>query len=166
MERLGRLPEAMRNRVRIREPKVRPQDEARLADIARLRALTDRVTELHTRVRFLEDEALQGLYAEAGEETFSAEEMRAALTPLQQTWEEVLLTFYCRDFPNPDRITLVLFSEEKDWLFELTQAYLGIAAERQFRVDVMAYRVPARPASGRCRTRRGPGRGAAPSLLA
>src|SRR5262249_25947373 len=123
---LSQAPEAVRNRVQPNEPRVRAVDQDRFAQLARLRQLAAQLHDLDVRVCLLEDEALQALYAGAGTETFSPADLVAALEPLRQEWHDLLLTLYCRDFPNPDAVTLLLFSEDHAWLRELTAGYLGV----------------------------------------
>ncbi len=55
-----------------------------------------------------------------------------------------MLTFYCRQFIQPDAITLVLFGEEQDWLLELAAAYGEVVhRDAEARIDLVVYRVPA-----------------------
>ncbi len=92
-------------------PRSRGPDQEKLA---RSRLLAGRVSDLASRSSLLEDEALQALYSGSDAEVFAPAELTAAAGPLRQDWHDLLLTFYRRDFPTPDAITLALFGEDRD----------------------------------------------------
>jgi ATP-dependent Clp protease ATP-binding subunit ClpA len=138
----GASSEARRQRLLANAPHMSPADQQRLARMARLGEMAGRLRDLATGSCGLEDEALQALYAGFGADVFAPGDLTAVVEPLRQNWHDLLLTFYCRGFPHPDRLTLALFSEERDWLFELAAAYVGVARHTQTHVELLAYCPP------------------------
>ncbi|HEY1860137.1 MAG TPA: AAA family ATPase, partial [Gemmataceae bacterium] len=117
------------------------QSVAQQTRLARLGEVADRLHALAVKSNALEDDALQSLYAAAGAAMFAPGDLAIAMEPLRKELDELLMTFYCRQFTASDRITLALFSEEPEWLVELAGAYLGIFRQLLHRVEMVAYRV-------------------------
>jgi ATP-dependent Clp protease ATP-binding subunit ClpA len=140
--------EARRQRLLANAPRMSAADQQRMTRLARLGEIAGRLRDLATRSCGLEDEALQALYAGFGADVFALGDLTAAVEPLRQDWYDLLLTFYCRQFPDPDRLTLALFSEERDCLIELAAAYAGVARQQRLRIELLAFRLPAGPRSG------------------
>jgi ATP-dependent Clp protease ATP-binding subunit ClpC len=138
--RLAQAPEAQR-RFQEQEGRVR-RDQARVARLARLREIAKRLGNLQDQIYSVEAEALHALYADAGEATFAREEVVEALRPLRQEWHQLLLTFYRRQFREPDRMTLALFSEDPVWLKGLASAYRGVAQALGIKIELVAYHLP------------------------
>jgi ATP-dependent Clp protease ATP-binding subunit ClpA len=149
LARAAGAPAEVLQRLAAATPRVRPGDQQRLAQLARLREIAGRVRDLVDRSCLLEDEALQALYAGPGAEAFSADDLHAAAEPLAELATGLLLTFYCRQFPAPDTLTLALFSEETAWLVELTAAYLEVAREQKLDIRMAAYRPLSAPRAAR-----------------
>jgi ATP-dependent Clp protease ATP-binding subunit ClpA len=147
MARAANAPEALRRRLQEGAPKVRPSDQARMSRLAELRPTAQRLQELARDVAVLEDEALLALYSSSGGETFTPEDLSAAVQPLRQVWDDLLVVFYCRDFTAADHQTLALFSEDHSWLMDLARGYAGLADMLKMTTEVLAYRLPGnRPA--------------------
>jgi ATP-dependent Clp protease ATP-binding subunit ClpA len=143
MARLAMAPEEVRQRLEPRAPRVGPDDRERMARLARLREIGDRVGDLIRGSAALEDEALLALYASAGAEAFAPADLEAAARSLRESWDDLVLTLYCRQFPASDRVTLALFSQDRAWLAELTAAYVGAARQFGLHFDLLAYFLPA-----------------------
>jgi ATP-dependent Clp protease ATP-binding subunit ClpA len=135
--------EEVRQRGEARAPRIGPADRERMATLARLRGIADRLRDLVSGSAALEDEALLALYASAGAEAFAPADLEAAARPLRQLWDELVLTLYCRQFPASNRVTLALFSEDRAWLAELAAAYVGAARQLGLVFNVLAYFLPA-----------------------
>jgi hypothetical protein len=109
-----------------------------MASLTRLRRAADRLHDLKTASAELEDRTLLALHGVAP----MAEAEGKSVEALRATWEELLLTLYCREFPEPNWITLALFSEEPGWLFELAAAYVGAARSMGLTIELAAYVLP------------------------
>jgi ATP-dependent Clp protease ATP-binding subunit ClpC len=145
MAQLAKAPDTVKNAIRKEQPRTTAADQERQARIARLRQLDDRLCRLLQRLFALEDEALQALYAAPGSAVSAPPDLGAVYPALQKEWTDLLLTFYCRDFAMPDRMLLVLFSEEPEALLELATAYLRVCQQPGGpRVSALAYCLPPR----------------------
>jgi MoxR-like ATPase len=120
-----------------RQGRKSPEQLQRLARIGRLRRITEPLEALGARGYALEDEALLGFHS--GRPVHEAR-LRTEVHELRQQWREVLLSLYCLYFPNPDQITLAVWSEHPGHLFALARAYYGIVTESGGRADVWQYR--------------------------
>ncbi|HMC89809.1 MAG TPA: hypothetical protein VKI17_09680, partial [Gemmataceae bacterium] len=138
--------DAEAQRLQEQAARLRGADQVRMTRLARLREVAGRLGNLAEQIYFVETEALQALYGDAGEVSFAPEDSLQAVAPLRQEWQEMLLTFYRRQFPEPDRVTLALFSEDPAWLKELASAYLAVARARGTHIELVAYRLPSAPA--------------------
>jgi ATP-dependent Clp protease ATP-binding subunit ClpA len=137
--RLAHAPEEVRRRLGP-GPKMRPADQERMADLARLRQTAERFRDLESASAALEDRALLALHGDGAAP--SPEPGAPSAAALRASWEELLLSLYCREFPEPDRVTLALFGEEPGWLVELAGAYVGAAQSMGIAVEMAAYLLP------------------------
>jgi hypothetical protein len=142
MAKLANAPEKIRRRFTPRQPRVGAAEQRRMTELARLRAIAARFDELAEGTHVIEEEALQALYAGAGVVTVPPETLLAEVEPLRQKWYDLLLTLYCRDFANPDAVTLALFAEERPALWLLAMLYCDIADARNYRVELWVYELP------------------------
>ncbi len=147
MARLADAPAEVRQRALARAPTMTAADQERMTRLARLKQVADRLNDLATRGALLEDEALQALYADVGAETLPAELFATTLQPLEAVWQELLVVFYSRQFPTPDRITLALFGEDRSIVFDLAAAYTEVAAKNGLQSEWLLYSLigPAKP---------------------
>jgi ATP-dependent Clp protease ATP-binding subunit ClpA len=142
MAKLANAPEEVRRRLMPRQPRVTAADQRRMAELSRLRAIATRYDELTEGSHVIEEEALQALYARVGVPTVPPETLLAEVEPLRRKWYDLLLTLYCRDFANPDAVTLALFAEERPALWMLAMLYCDIADARDYRAELWAYELP------------------------
>ena len=140
MARLSGAPEDVRRRAAERAPRVRPGDQERMARLAALRRTAERVRDLVSGSAAREDRLLLALYAER--EAARPEEATVSAASLESAWDELLLTLYCREFAQPNGLTLALFAEDPHWLTELAGAYVGSASGMGLGVTMVAYRLP------------------------
>jgi ATP-dependent Clp protease ATP-binding subunit ClpA len=141
--RLADAPEEVRRRKLGEPPRVRPADEARMRRLAELRGVADRLRERADGSAALEDEALLALEADAGAEAFTPADLLPTADSLEKDFYDLLLAFYSRRFPDPDALTLALFSEQPDCLLELLTAYAAAAAGwPDARLTAAAYVLP------------------------
>jgi ATP-dependent Clp protease ATP-binding subunit ClpA len=114
----------------------RPADVYSLARLPELRRLADALKSLTAGLVGLEDEALLTLYGKIASDPalFGPE-----LEVLRQQWDELLLALYCLRFQNSAIVTLAVYSEDRDSLWDLTRAYAQVAQEAGGRVDVYTY---------------------------
>jgi ATP-dependent Clp protease ATP-binding subunit ClpA len=142
--RLGRLAKRMRRRSRHSKT-----DVSVLTRLAELRRLDADLRTLFGRANALEDEAVLALY---GRGAFDGELFLSEWQDLDARWAELLLTLYCRQFEKANAVTLAVFGEDPEALFDLARAYQLVAEGRSCRVKAVAllpYRasteVPASP---------------------
>jgi ATP-dependent Clp protease ATP-binding subunit ClpA len=143
LARLAEAPEAVRRQAQARQMRVDAAEQACLARIGRLKLLTDRVQNLGDDAAELEEQALETLYARAGE-GLSTADLEAALKPLLAAVDELLLVLYCREFEMPGAAFLAVFSEQRDHLVALAWAYRDVAQRRGLGVTETAYLLPSR----------------------
>jgi hypothetical protein len=96
--------------------------------IARLRETPDRVHDLSTGAVALEDEILTRLHGQLNATAFLAPDFTTRLRSRVDQLYELVLHFFCRDFTPSDRATLILLSSDHEWLRELAEGYVGVAA--------------------------------------
>lgn len=143
MARLAKAPEEARRRNAAAAPAHGEAEERREAVLARLRELVERVHKLSANARALEEVALHALYAGPGQPSLPPADLLEAAEPVRRGSDDFLATLYCRQFPAPDRVTLVLFGEDPMTLLDLAEGYWGIAqATPGHSCKVLAYRLP------------------------
>src|SRR5262249_55173538 len=87
----------------------------------------------------LEDQALLGLYGQGPLDEPRLEEERASS---RRRWTDVLLALYLLPFDQPDDVTVAVFSEQSDVLFELTHAYYTLAGQQGGRAELWQFLPP------------------------
>ena len=109
-----------RQKRRAGRPPRSPEEVEELTKLARLDRIAQSLADLHKDACRLEDEVLLHLYAQVplDPELFDLE-----LRTAGDKWFEVLLEVYFLRFPQPDALTLVVYSEEPQRMFELAGAY-------------------------------------------
>ena len=125
--RLGRQTKRMRRRSKT--------DVSVLTRLAELRRLDADLRTLFGRANALEEEAVLALY---GRGTFDGELFASEWQDLDARWAELLLTLYCRQFEKANTITLAVFGEDPEALFDLARAYQLVAEGRSCRVKAVA----------------------------
>jgi hypothetical protein len=91
----------------------------------------------------LEDRVLKELHQ--AEQRLDAGPARMEAARLRQEWFDLLFTLYCRQAPQPDRLTLALFSETPSLLCGLADAYRLVAARHQLHIRAIRFTLPASP---------------------
>jgi DNA polymerase III delta prime subunit len=119
------------------------EQEAQLASLARHQ---EQVAQLRQHAAELEDQILLQLYGPAllagdltgwaADTQVVADLVEGALRPIEQKWNEALLALYVRRFSQPDSLTLVLYSERYDALFELGSGYAQLADDRRAALEL------------------------------
>jgi hypothetical protein len=123
------------------------KDEEQTAGLARLPELKrgiHRLESLAERVSIFEDDTLLCFY---GREHREQNALQGRLVELARECDEVLLCLYGLQFPKPDDVTLAVFGENTNWLFELARGYYEIAVEAQASVEVFDFASPSGPES-------------------
>jgi hypothetical protein len=121
-----------------RPPRSQEEVEA-TARLARLERIERSLREVTEQVCRLEDEVLLHLYAQAPLDLarFSGEVRSAG----ERAFEALLALYFLR-FPQPDSVTLAVYGEEPQRLFELAGAYYQWAVDRGGRVEVWQFLSP------------------------
>lgn len=111
---------------RLREGKKLHQAEefASLGKLSLYRRLRDALEEQSRAAGEREDAVLLALHAQA---PCDDQEAAAALLEGQRRFEKLLIDLYAQQFDNVDVITVAIFSEQPEQLWNLTAAYAGIA---------------------------------------
>lgn len=104
----------------------RPDVAASLARLSRLRQLSAQIAETGEAIIRQEERALCRLY---GSPAIDLDQPAAESLPARERWERLLIQLYLWQFPEPDRLTLAIFSENSDALFQLTSNYSEAAAQ-------------------------------------
>ncbi|MEW6125589.1 MAG: AAA family ATPase [Acidobacteriota bacterium] len=118
------------------------QDPAQATSLARLPDLKNKLQALEvfvTQTAQFEDAVLFCFY---GKETGDKNGLQAQLAGMQKQWTARLLEIYGLQFKKPDAVTVALYSENANWLFELARAYFEIAKQIMANVEVVEFAVP------------------------
>jgi ATP-dependent Clp protease ATP-binding subunit ClpA len=121
-------------------PRLSPADAQQLAQ---LRGLLGRLGELVRASYGLENRVLTELYG--AELWLEAGSTRGETDRLRREWLDLLFTLYCRQVPQPDRLTLALFSESHALLCHLADAYRLVADRYQLQIRAIRFTLPASP---------------------
>jgi ATP-dependent Clp protease ATP-binding subunit ClpC len=112
-------------------------EQAKLAQLGRLREVALEVKRQRREASDLEDAALVAFHAQAPADPTLA----ARLAKLAVEWDALLLQIYKRGKQGTDRLTLAVFSEDKDRLIAQAEAYAIIARNRGLAVTAVQYLV-------------------------
>ncbi len=111
-----------------------PGDAAILALLPKYRQKMATLTELETKSANAEDEALLMFYS--GE---SPVEQTHVVQDIETELQTLLRQLLDLRYKHPDRVTIAVYSENKDALFELAQAYYKTAVGMQMQVRASCY---------------------------
>src|SRR5262245_29702279 len=112
-------------------------EQAKLAQLGRLREVALEVKRQRQEASDLEDAALSAFHTQAPAEPILA----TRLAKLAADWDALLLQIYKRGRQGTDHLTLGVFSEDKDRLFAQAEAYAIIARNRGLAVAAVHYLV-------------------------
>jgi ATP-dependent Clp protease ATP-binding subunit ClpA len=118
------------------------QSEEQMRSLARLPDLRRdirRLEEIVTRVSEFEDDILLCFY---GRQQGDKDVLQARLIELAREWNAVLLHIYSRQFTRPEEITLAVFGENSDWLFDLAGTYYKLFKEAKLDVEIREFVTP------------------------
>jgi len=121
-------------------PRLAPADAQQMAQ---LRTLLDQLAELVRGSYGLEDRLLEELYR--AEQRIDVGAVRVEVERLAEKWLDLLFTLYCRQVPEPDRLTLAVFSELPALLCGLADAYRRVAERHKLRMRAVRFTLPASP---------------------
>lgn len=116
---------------------VNPQESAILALLPQYQRKMNTLTELESKSANAEDEALLMLYS--GEVTVSVVEQTRVIQEIETGLQNLLRQLLDLRFTHPNRVTLAIYSENKEALFELARAYYKTAVGMQIQVLVSYY---------------------------
>jgi ATP-dependent Clp protease ATP-binding subunit ClpA len=128
-----------------------PEQLTREAELAALARHEDALKRLGQLAAELEDQMLLHLYGPAVLPGASADEpdgaaivelVESSLAHVERQWKDVLLGLYARRFSQPDFISVALFCERFEALFELAEAYVRLATERRAGVTLWQFLPP------------------------
>jgi ATP-dependent Clp protease ATP-binding subunit ClpC len=116
-----------------------PEQAASLARLPELKRQLQTLAAFADRVAKFEDDVLLCFYGKAlGDKTA----LQSEFTQLAHEWDSVLLNIYGLKFRKPDVVTLALYSENANWLFELARIYFEIADLAGANVELWQFVVP------------------------
>jgi ATP-dependent Clp protease ATP-binding subunit ClpA len=107
-----------------------------LGRLPELKRGIEKLDEAAERIAAYEDEILLCFY---GRETGDKNVLQTRLTELTQDWQSVLLSIYRLRFRKPDIVTLAIYGENVEWLFELAKAYYEIVRDFNASIDVFEF---------------------------
>jgi ATP-dependent Clp protease ATP-binding subunit ClpC len=123
--------ERLAKRIRKKNRLQMGEDTTALAELPQLRQLRGECDNLWEASGLLEDELLRDLYGQ--EQTITG--YRPRLEQTCQRLAALLRVLYLRRFDNPDNVTIVVYSEERDRMQALAHAYY-LTAKSSCRIDV------------------------------
>ncbi|MGH9852155.1 MAG: AAA family ATPase, partial [Blastocatellia bacterium] len=104
-----------------------PEELARVAELPKLQLAADAIKEFTERITQLEHETAMTLYGKAAAEP---DDVRLRLRDASIEWRGVLLQVYAAKLKKPDTITLAIFGEDRQQLFDLARAYYLLAVKQ------------------------------------
>lgn len=116
-----------------------PDDLTRLAELPQLMRAEEAILDFGAGITQLEHEALLALYSQR---PIAIEALSQRIAAAATEWTELLLATYTLGFKTPDRITLIVYSENTKHLFELAQAYVATAESLQARIEAIEFTAP------------------------
>jgi ATP-dependent Clp protease ATP-binding subunit ClpA len=111
-----------------------PQESAVLAALPEYRRKMAMLTDLELKAANAEDDALLMYYSSE-----LKREQRHTIPEIEAELHDLLLQLLDQRQAHPNRVTLAVYSENKDALFELAHGYYSAAVETQMRVTVSYY---------------------------
>ncbi|HKG59698.1 MAG TPA: AAA family ATPase [Pyrinomonadaceae bacterium] len=123
--------------VKVRFTVVNPGEAGVLALLPDYRRKMAMFTEVESKTANAEDETLLMLYS--GETPVLTVEQRAVVQEIETGLQDLLRQLLDLQFPHPNRVTIAIYSENKDAMFELAQAYYKTALGMQMQVIVSYY---------------------------
>jgi len=114
-----------------------PRESAILDVLPEYRRKMAILTELESKSAKAEDEALLMLYS--GESLQLTDEQADVVQGIETGLQDLLRQLLDLQFVHPNRVTMALYSENKDALFELARAYYKAAVGMQMQVTVSYY---------------------------
>jgi ATP-dependent Clp protease ATP-binding subunit ClpA len=141
--------EVARRRRRDPEAKLTRQETEAIAELARLRELNSTIQKNRTDLFALEDSALTRFYAldtSISSDTAYASLLRELLEKLkllEEEWNTLLLRLYGFRSTETAVVIVVLFSEDREALYDLAECYEHIARRNEGEVSkIFSYRLP------------------------
>jgi ATP-dependent Clp protease ATP-binding subunit ClpC len=121
----------------LKQKPVSAWEQSQLARLGRLREVGSEIRRQRAEASALEDAALVAFQ----QQTPPDPALAARQAKLAADWDALLLLIYRRGKPDTGRLTLGLFSEDKDRLFAQAEAYATIARGRGLAVTAVQYLV-------------------------
>ncbi|MFM8273771.1 MAG: AAA family ATPase, partial [Gemmata sp.] len=119
--------------------KLTPRDVEVLAEVGRLRELSEEVTRQREGSFALEEAAVVAFHEHPEE---PPAELSERLTKANQEWDALLRRLYALNAPAGDRVTVALFGEHRENLAELAFAYRTVANDNGLSVEMVRYDLP------------------------
>lgn len=104
-----------------------PADAARVAELPKLQKISQEIRDHAGKVAKIENDALLTLYGNAAVNTGDIE---SRLSAASTEWRELLISVYAMRFKKPDAITLAIFGEDHNRLFEMALAHYLLALKQ------------------------------------
>jgi ATP-dependent Clp protease ATP-binding subunit ClpC len=123
--------------VQVRFTVVNPKESAVLALLPSYRRKMATLSDLESKSANAEDEALLMLYG--GETLQPAAEQTRVIEEIETGLQTLLRQLLDLRFAHPNRVTMAIYSENKDALFELARAYYQTAVDMQMHVTASYY---------------------------
>ncbi len=120
-----------------------------LARLGRLREAATEVSRQRAEVFALEDETVLAFHAGADS---PPADLVGRFADANREWDKLLLRLYMLSTTGLDSVTVVIYSEDRDHLAQLAEAYSVIASRSKLSVEVVRYVLPGSEADPRATT--------------
>lgn len=118
---------------------LKPTEQTILARLGRLRELSELVKQQRAAVFALEDDAVMAFHSHVDA---PVPELQSRAQEADREWDRLLLRLYALKARGAARVSLLVFSESRRTLAELTSAYRAVAVRQGFTIEVVRYYLP------------------------
>lgn len=113
-----------------------PAQAETLARLPQLKREIQNLEEVVARISVFEDNTLLSFY---GKEQHEKQGLQKQFVELSERFSDSLLQIYGLQFKKPDVVTLAVYGENSEWLFDLARNYYDVVAETGASMEVMAF---------------------------
>jgi ATP-dependent Clp protease ATP-binding subunit ClpC len=109
------------------------EEKERQERLPKLRQVIQSIKDMSEKIFSMEENALLALY---GKLKIDRDRLAGDLERSSKEWQDLLLAVYALEFKNPDYITLAVYSEHADRLFDLSRAYYSTLSHSAAEVEI------------------------------
>jgi len=121
-----------------------PEELTRVAELPKLQRADQAIKDFVERITLLEHEIALALYGKV--KSVNTVEIRSRLSTAYADWKDLLLRIYTLKLKEPDKITLAVFGEDRNRVFELARVYYLMATRQTSPgVKIEVWRLTSKP---------------------